>query len=410
MTSIATTYYYVNGVLNDDTVTSVTLSDAGATYGIRRVNVDGTYTTMLAAAAATAHPSEGTYTYDYTALALDSSYNYQVSFKIVDSLYGTTYQVELIQAADQSRTLAGYRQSLARRLGRWGAYTTSSAGSSTSELVCASLADSDKESSAYNAAYAYLTSGALSGIQRRVKSGGYANGTGALTMSRAFGSTPAISVSFELLFRLPATDQDDARGLHSCINEALQSCWLIDRLSFTGAVNDHNYSLTSYPWLRRPEQIGQLYGPVTDATLDNPPPWGGGVRLRLDGEAPLLEIAGSFAATDTFYLDVLRPANTRIKSTGAWGESTAGLVSDSDEALIDDQLLTEVALAYAYTALADLGGPSEQDGWKMKAREQALTAVRMKERMLPKLPANTAGRSYWAGTKNLFGETSGLYW
>jgi len=382
-----------------ENATTVTLSDSTATYGIKQNSNDAV---ILAAGTAVTNAATGVYTYSYTALSLSPTLTYTLVWKVVTAS-STTYVTEIIRPADASRSLLGYRRKLASRLGLYGVYTTSSASvasTATRELICSTLADLDSRVSAerYDGFSAYITDGALLGQQRRVVRSGYTASSGTLLLHRAFATTPATAVEFELHGTLPAIALDNVDGLREAINKALAACWSLDRLTFTGIADRNFYSLTAYPWLRRRDQLGAIYGPASTTTT-SPPLWPGGGWLRLDGDTPRLEIRQTFAADETFYVDVLRPANSYIKAGGAWGESTVGLVDDADEALTDQNLVVEIALGYCYETLAVSGDQQDREKWRQMEAAQKTKAARLRDRVLPGLETSPGSVYDWRGTK-----------
>lgn len=386
MADLLTFQYRVDGVLTSSGVTSVTL-------GITRDSDDAV---MLAPGTSTVNPSVGIYTYDPTALALSPSLIYTVTWTYVDG-DGTHAVTDTLEASDSTRSLLAYRRKVQGELGRFRVLTTTAASASadaTRELICGALVDSDGRSTQFGGRYAYLASGALLGEERRVGSTGYTASSGTLLVSRAYSGTPASGVTVELASALPATDFDDVEGVNSAINWALRRTWFRDRLSFTPVADQKFYSLLPYlHWLRDDFRLGHIYDDATDA-LGNPTIHRGGSWLRDDGELPMLEIAVPFPATATiFFQDVLRPGHTWIKQGGAWSESTTGLVSDSDEALVDPNLIVEMALVHCYGQLSKLAEPGERGQFEDRQKQQALKAAKLKSAMLQSFPDGAVGKS-----------------
>lgn len=359
---------FANGEPDQTGVVSVTMADVTNTYGLRR-DIDGAV--ILAPGAPTTNPSEGVYAYDYGALALDPTQSYTASFRVVDG-FGTTYLSRAIAATESRRTLRAYRRALAgqNQLGPYALLVTTADAATADQLVIGALSDADRNEKAYQGTHALIASGALGGQQRRVKIGGFSAASGTLTMSRSYsGLCPAGSV-VELHGRLPAIRSDDGRtGINDCINWALEVCPQVIRLEMAGATGQFQYGLDDFPWLTDQVQVGAVYDPVTNSG-ENPLAHAGGGRLRLDAETPLLELDTPYSTGQTFTVELAIPGDRWIKTGGAWGRSDRGLVSDDDEALVDRRLVEQVALAYAYRALAGQTEPKESDYWLRRAEAQ----------------------------------------
>lgn len=363
--------YRIGGVLTP-------VAPGPVTIGITR-NSDSA--TILASGTATTNASAGVYTYDPTSLALSSSLAYTATWTYIDGS-GSHSVADTIEAADGTRTLQAYRRNVQYRLGRFLVVPTTNIGTA-SELVIDQLVDSDGATTTYNGVYAYLASGALQGQERAVAGRGFTAATGTFGLNRSFGSVVASGVQVEIAHQLPATSMDGIEGVNASVNWALRRCWFRDRISFTPVAGQKFYSLQPWAhWLTRDLRIGQIYSQALD-TLSNPTPWRGGCQLRHDGEIPMLEIGVPFSSTDTiFYLEVLRPGHTWIQSGGAWSESTAGLVSDSDQALVNPDLVTEMALVHALRQLSVSGELDDYGPWHAREQEQALKAARLRNAML----------------------------
>lgn len=371
----------VDGVQTASGVVSVTI-------GITRTS-DGS--TILAASTATTAAGGGLYTYDPTALALSASLAYSAAWVITDAS-GPHTVTDTIEAADSSRTLAAYRQNVQYELGRFITGTTTSANANATDLICSTLVDSDGHTTSYAGWYALISSGALAGAERPIAAKtGFTAATGTLTAGRTFGGLAASGVSFELASRLPATALDGVRGVNFAVNWALQRLWFRDRISFTPVANQKFYSLLPWAhWLDRELRIGRVYRAAVDA-FSNPEPQAGGAWLRYDGELPMLELDQALASTDTiFYVEVIRPGHTWIKTGGGWSESTVGLTADTDEALCAPNLVTQLALVECYRQLANGSVGNDRQAWLQERAVQAAGAARLRAAMLVGFPQGAA--------------------
>lgn len=328
--------------------------------------------------------SVGTYLVDITDYHLDPTDSYKFWFLVSIDASAPIETFELIDARDQSRTLRGYSRAIAATglLGRYGLYTVATNAVDPKVLSCNDLIDEDDPDvlgSRHEGAYMYAASGLNLGEQRRVIKDGYIPSSGSLTAHRAWPNLMRANDQVEIWYRVPriADNSTGVQGLREMINRALAHCYRIRRITFTADTdNATHYDLSQYPWLTQDDQIGPVYGPVSDAA-QNPAVWPGGAWIRQDAANPQLEIGQSFAVGETFSLDVAQPADTYIRSGGEWGDSTVGLIDDDDEALIEPKLLIQVALAFAFEVLAGTVNMEERTSWIERAEYQKQRAARL---------------------------------
>ncbi len=375
--------YRVEGVLTP-------ISPGPVTLGITRDLDDAT---VLAAGTATSNPSIGSYTYDATSLALSTALAYSVTWTYAD-VTGTHIVIDTIEAADATRTLGAYRANVQYELGRFLETTTTAESATVLSLVCGGLASSMAGPTTYGGYYVHISSGDLAGQERQVPSAGFANATGTFQVDRAFSALPALGVSVELAARLPATAMDGVRGVNYAINWALQRTWYPDRIALVPVAGQKFYSLQTWAhWFDRDIRIGRLWEASADA-LSNPQAHDGGAWMRYDGELPMLEIEVPFQASDTiFYLSVLRPGHTWVKSGGSWSETHIGLDQDSDEALVSPNLVTQMALVQCYRQLANASTGGDRQAWLSEVQAQATKAVMLRNAMLDQFQDGAAGKS-----------------
>lgn len=198
--------------------------------------------------------------------------------------------------------------------------------------------------------------------QRRVTGGGLAATTGTLTVDAAFGAAVGNGTVFELSPRLPAVHESAASvgnapyaSLQGCLNEALKHLLVPDdQLSLALVTQQRDYSLAAWPWLDRAARLVDVR--ALDALGTTYVPTHHQWEVREGGRGATLHFRQPFRFSSGSYslrLDVLRPADTLIRVGGSWGDSTVGLVSESDECAVEEKDLTIVALAFAYRALRD---------------------------------------------------------
>lgn len=291
-------------------------------------------------------------------------------------------------------TLQEYRQALAsaRDMGGYIPFTatsTSATSTATQEILStAFLDDTPNIASRYAGAWVLGvtggTSAALAGIQRQLRPYGLDATTGTLYTTRAFGSTPQSGHKWELYFRIPPI-RDDATGrdgYRELINEALRLMAVPDRIAISGVTDQTRYTLnlTMYPWLRDRNRILHVWAP-TPRTTDLERLDGQAWRILPDGETVVLQIPQSYATGEAFKLEVLRPANSRLRVGGVWQDQTsvlAGLTSDSDEAIPPISELLAVARELAFAELMRGAPEAEARFWEGKRAAAELEASAVK--------------------------------
>lgn len=275
------------------------------------------------------------------------------------------------------RSLQNYRRALARRLQSLSVVTTTAEGS-TSALIASALAGG-LENNRYAQAWVLPVDGPNAGVLRRVGNQALNTSTGQLSVSVPWGTVMPAATEIEIHRLLPPDDHDGWTGLRSILNQALSECWTFQRLPLTGVADQGTYDLSAYgDWLE-PDAIHELFGEVQAGALYATPH--GGFGPYRDANTLNLDIAPTLEAGDTAKLAVFRPLDTYIKVAGTWGDSTVGLVNDTDEALINPEALTEVALAVAYEHLANI--PEIGSRWEKKATDQRVRVNLLKLHHLP---------------------------
>ena len=91
----------------------------------------------------------------------------------------------------------------------------------------------------------------------------------------------------------------------------------------------------------------------------------------MDGQIPYLIIQKNVQTGYTFFIDVLRPLASWIRVGGTWGESTAGLVHETDECFGDLDRITDVTAYYAYTELARHDPKGTDSNYTLMAKDAA---------------------------------------
>lgn len=269
------------------------------------------------------------------------------------------------------------------------ATSTSVSSTSTIEIIASALIDSTPNvSSRYSGAWIYGVADGnpdtLLGVQRQLRQLPLDASTGTLYVTRAFASAPASGSGWEMYFRFPAI-RDDASGrdgYRELINEALRLMVVPDVITVTGVTDQTKYTLdlTTHPWLREPGRIVNVKRPTPNANdLEriDPQSW----RLIPDGEALILQLPSPYATGDTFKLEVLRPANSRLKQSGTWTDQsslTAGLSLDTDEAIPSINDVVAVARELAFAEMQRNTPEAEARFWAAKEADAGHRAAGLK--------------------------------
>jgi hypothetical protein len=282
-----------------------------------------------------------------------------------------------------SETWQTYRQALAGSLGFHLFSNQSSTGSAaaTNQLVIPDLIDSNLEPNFLDSTWEYQATGSNGGEIRRTLKAGLAPATGTVTLSRAHTAATTANAPVEFFGVLPPVRHLGRRGLLEAANLALKECWTIDTLNLVGG-SSYQYSLSAYPWVDAEDAIIDVAirrsGDVRDGLIDR---W----RFVNTSSALALEFPFPFSPTDTLKPIVYRPLDTWIQSNGTWADSTAGLSSNGDQALLSVHGMLAVGLYYCYDFLASEGDPAQRAQWRALADRQRTKANKWKDLNLPHL-------------------------
>lgn len=275
-------------------------------------------------------------------------------------------------SAPTRRSLQNIRRLLAGALHSLTVVTTTSTSAAVvpgSSLVATRLANA-VSSNRYKHAWVFPVDGAQATVLRRVRVEDALNlTTGELQVAPPFAAQIATAVTIEIHRLLPPEDDDGWKGWRTCINDALRECWTTDRLAVTGVNGQPSYSLAAYEEWLDPQAVLELRNQALDSTL-NPFPAGHFDAVR-DADNLSLQIMPTLMTGAAASVEVFRPADTWIKTGGVWGASTTGLVNETDETLLNPDLVVSVALAHAYAALASGPDGSRYDALASKQRLKA---------------------------------------
>jgi hypothetical protein len=274
-------------------------------------------------------------------------------------------------------SLLRYRQRLADSLGYYATARVSQLAASLEgerRILTSDFISDQASPDRFDGLFVYVLDGLQAGAVRQLVGGTYDGTLGALVVDRPFDAALAVGTHVELGV-LPASRYLGQAGFREVINLALEELTVIDRVSITATAQTIEYSLANYPWPIK--GVGKLYDPrtsTTDRLRETSQPW----SFTNDAESPLLTLNSAYAAGDVFILELHRPASTRIRQGGAWGDSLDGLVDDSDEALYDVATLVKQVRPIALRRLAKMhavGSPERADLLGEADNEQTKAAL-----------------------------------
>jgi hypothetical protein len=327
--------HHIDGELAD--ATSVKLSDATATYGIRLVTTGAVE--VLPTTAITSSP-DGVYTYDISTL---SGGEYEAVWRVEHPAGVVVYRSQIF-SVDAAAPFTGVRlmdveRALAERCGPW--YDLESSGSSTTGLVQCSELTSSIQSGEYSDLYVlrrgrYATGAAVVGFAAgdRVRQVAEVNiASGQLVVDRAYAAAPADGEAIELMALHPM------REVRRAALAGIKRCFFLDRLSVSSLGAAVETDLTaSASWISNPARVWGVESEETSYTLPQSMPWftpytrSGHVWLKLAGYAPL-----------GLLVTALRSASTYVNAA----TSLTGPNDDDDILAID----LEYAVAAAHVEL-----------------------------------------------------------
>lgn len=225
------TYYRrINGVLTN--ASTVTLSDSTGTYGILRLD---NRAVSVAAGTATSNPQTGIYTYDTS--ALDPTYTYVASWKIV-STFGTTYHTEVLNPQGTTVTRGQIRANAARIMNLLRAEgTTTAATSSTitdASTFDGGLAAASDSQRVFDGCFILMTSGPAMGQWREITPGVYNPAAGTLTVSPQWNPSPTLGGgdNYEIYAAIRPDDWS-LRDNYTVVDNALKRCRYVRRTPLT---------------------------------------------------------------------------------------------------------------------------------------------------------------------------------
>lgn len=289
---------------------------------------------------------------------------------------GAATSIVVSGTAPARRSLQNFRRLLAQKVNSFSLVTTSSAGNAAgTSIIATRLANSTSENR-YKHAWVMAVDGTRAGEVRRVRAEDALNlTTGELTIGPPFSGQILSGVNVEIHRLLPPEDDDGWTGLRTCINDALRELWTPQRVSITGVEGQPSYSLSTYEEWLDPDAVLELRRQALDSTVN--PMAGGTFDPVRNADSLTLQVSPTLPNGDASTLEVFRPLDTYIKVGGVWAASTTGLVNDSDEAIVNPDLLRIVALVHVYEALANGPDGSRYETMATKQRLRANVAKQL---------------------------------
>lgn len=275
-------------------------------------------------------------------------------------------------SAQTGATLATYVDRLAETLGYYatGTITTQAASVDAERTLISDDLQSDQQPPEHaDGLYVWIRNGAEALSPRKVVDGALDGSLGSLLVDRPYAAPLAVGTAFCVAV-LPGAKYQGAEGLVHILNLALEQLPVIDVVQMTAVANQTEYSLTGYSWPIK--RVNRVFYPRTSTTGERRREvsrgyWG----FTNDADAPALSFASlPFSAGDTFEIELLRPANTWIKSGGTWGDST-GLAAEADEALYDPKTVVAQARPIALQRMALLHPRGSKERMQLEDEAEA---------------------------------------
>lgn len=192
----------------------------------------------------------------------------------------------------------------------------------------------------------------------------------------------------------PVRPEGNLPSITSILNDALAAISTVRTIVLTGN-DDYAYDLSSYG-LTRQSQLRWVLGTPYEVGLEAAPLQGGG-QLDWDGNIPTLRVRKKVSSDYTFSIKVEVPAKRWVKVGSTWAASTVGYVNETDEADVDEDILTMVAHFHACLALSrpQLDGANQEWlGEAQRAADLAMPYMRWGQRTATQAPSPPAAPRY----------------
>lgn len=277
-------------------------------------------------------------------------------------------------------SLTTARQKLALETGPSGVFTAT-AGSTTTATCTAAFQSTELPASALAYAWVFVPGISTTNRQRRVKADGLNASTGVITLDGALGGAIANGTVIEITTVLPSVRDASASngaawipGLHECLNRGLDRL-LVTQSDYALALTNGQYDYPLPAFLNnRPERLLRvLQLNATGTGYVDAAERGHAWEVREGANGSVLHFVNPYRFSGSFSnrLVVRRPASGFIRVGGTWGDSTIGLVNESDECGVDLDELMVSAKVFTFLAQRDTSANSaEWERWDAAYRAQ----------------------------------------
>lgn len=248
-------------------------------------------------------------------------------------------------SASASATGAGialpdYRRPLADELGLYNPTLSVSALATGPDgaryLILDGLRDDEAERDKWAGGYAYAHT-SPHGTQLKILGQGTHGQHGAIAVANPPGTAIPESTQVELSWPLPIKRYAAIKGIDDLVNEALGASRILARISFTGD-GLREQSLTAYPFIWSDLDIRALYDARANGATQPVEMASRGFRLDVDGATRTLVTDATYAASETFELEVYVRGDRLVNDGTGWiyPSSTPGLLSDDYQAAVEE--------------------------------------------------------------------------
>lgn len=251
---------------------------------------------------------------------------------------------------------------------------TAASGTATTAVVSALVSStSAAPTTAHNGAHIYDRTTFL---QRRVKANGFVPSTATLTLEPTGTAISAGNVLERTrLFPSAAGGPSHDTPYNTFIARGTSRLLVPAKITIPITAS-HSYSLATWSrWLKYPERLIRVSEPDALGYEPRDAAWRGW-RLVLDAQSPRLVFNRPFeSASGSITLDVLRPANSWVLTSGTWAESSTGMVLDLEEIEVELNAAVAATLVEVCEALLARQQGAPVGRWK-EIHDAALVDLR----------------------------------
>lgn len=233
--------------------------------------------------------------------------------------------------------------------------TAASGGDPSRVVLAAELRDDEVGYDFSGHPWVYVRTGAQAGLQRRIVSQpevGYQGALGVLMLSRPFAAALVSGDVIEVTSPLPVVRHLAIKGLHDCINEALERCWVEAQIALTGNGTDsHDLGAYRYIELGAPQIMGtsdtRWIGSTSTARRSP-----GRASIVTNGAGRTLVTDAVYGASETFTLDAAVRGDRLVYDGTSWYyPTTPGLQGDAWQTAVPERWVITLAMVKALQQL-----------------------------------------------------------